>query len=169
MADRGRHDGRFGRDFDDELSVSGVVWSGVAILVCCILGIGITLWIWKIDFGAVQPRDVSPIPEAGERQAPPGPLLQAEPEVELAEMRADMEAHLGSFAWVDRNAGVVRIPIELAMEALVENGVETELAGSSAEEGSPGIPEITAAPEEMEADENEDVDVAEAGSAAEDG
>jgi hypothetical protein len=61
-------------------------------------------------------------PEALE---PPAPRLQARPEVELAELRAQEDAILGSYAWVEKDRGVVRIPIEEAMRIVAERGMPT--------------------------------------------
>jgi len=56
---------------------------------------------------------------------PPAPRLQALPEVELAELRAQEEAILGSYAWVEKDRGVVRIPIDEAMQIVAERGLPT--------------------------------------------
>ena len=52
---------------------------------------------------------------------PPQPRLQSHPIRDLVELRATEEAILHSYAWVDVQAGVVRIPIGRAMELLAEN------------------------------------------------
>jgi hypothetical protein len=56
---------------------------------------------------------------------PPAPRLQALPEVELAELRAQEDAILGSYAWVEKDRGVVRIPVEEAMRIVAERGMPT--------------------------------------------
>ena len=52
--------------------------------------------------------------------APPEPRLQIAPSVDLKSMRAAEDARLHNYGWVDRNAGVVHIPIERAMELMGE-------------------------------------------------
>ncbi len=53
-----------------------------------------------------------------------GPLLQANPSDELIEHRAWEQGILeGNPAWIDSVNGVVRIPIERAMELTVERGL----------------------------------------------
>ena len=47
---------------------------------------------------------------------PPEPRLQTAPRQDLADMRAKEDEVLGSYGWVDKNAGVVRIPIDAAMK-----------------------------------------------------
>jgi len=51
---------------------------------------------------------------------PPAPRLQADPLGDMQALRAREREQLEGYAWVDRQAGVVRIPIERAMELLAE-------------------------------------------------
>jgi hypothetical protein len=53
---------------------------------------------------------------------PPPPVLQAQPWEELRRYREEQSRILLNYAWIDRNAGVVRIPIERAMELVIERG-----------------------------------------------
>ncbi|SRR5579862_483902 len=52
----------------------------------------------------------------------PEPRLQVAPEQDLKAMRTRDEAELHSYGWIDRRAGIVRIPIERAMDLLLEKG-----------------------------------------------
>jgi hypothetical protein len=54
---------------------------------------------------------------------PPEPRLQTDPRQDLADMRAKEDEVLGSYGWVDRNAGIVRIPIDAAMKLTLERGL----------------------------------------------
>jgi hypothetical protein len=54
---------------------------------------------------------------------PPEPRLQDHPREDLATLRAQEDADPHSYGWVDRNAGVVRIPIEQAMKLTLERGL----------------------------------------------
>jgi len=46
----------------------------------------------------------------------------------MKEMRAAQEAVLHSYGWVDRNAGIVRIPVEQAMQKLLEERLPVRTA-----------------------------------------
>jgi len=62
-----------------------------------------------------------PVPVASALQtAPPEPRLQTSPALDLKTLRDAEDAHLHSYAWVDRKAGAVRIPIERAMELVAK-------------------------------------------------
>ena len=53
---------------------------------------------------------------------PPPPRLQVDPSRDLARFRAEEERRLDTYYWVDRDAGVVHIPIDRAIKKLVEQG-----------------------------------------------
>jgi hypothetical protein len=69
-------------------------------------------------------RQETPIPRlAREREAPPGTRLQVDAQNELRQMRAAEDAMLNSYGWVDKDAGIARIPVDRAMEILAKKGL----------------------------------------------
>lgn len=48
----------------------------------------------------------------------PVPLLQTAPQIDRAGYFAEKEGLTGSYAWVDRKAGIARIPVDQAMRVL---------------------------------------------------
>ncbi len=62
------------------------------------------------------------------RIAPPGPRLQTDPEDAMRLFRADEEKLLNTYYWIDKQKGIVHIPIAEAMKKL-------------ASKGAPGFPE----------------------------
>lgn len=53
----------------------------------------------------------------------PSPREQISPQLDLQALRAREEAELTSYGWVDRKAGVVRIPMDRALELLSQRGL----------------------------------------------
>ena len=53
----------------------------------------------------------------------PQPQLQQTPVVDLKTIRAEEDQYLNSYAWVDQKKGVVRIPIDRAIEVLAQRGL----------------------------------------------
>src|SRR5690348_228443 len=51
------------------------------------------------------------------------PRLQVDPRRDLTRFRAAEEARLDTYYWIDRDRGAVHIPIERAIEKLVEQGI----------------------------------------------
>ena len=53
----------------------------------------------------------------------PTPALQKQPFMDLYEMRQGEADRLSSYGWVDKDGGVARIPIDRAMDVLVQRGI----------------------------------------------
>jgi hypothetical protein len=64
-----------------------------------------------------------PLAASQGHREPPEPRLQTDPRQDLADMRAKEDEVLGTYGWVDKNAGVVRIPIDAAMKLTLERGL----------------------------------------------
>ena len=67
---------------------------------------------------------LSSTPAPGEPQRlPPEPRLQADPVSDLHRMREAEDNVLQTYGWVDKNAGVVRIPVARALDLLAQRGL----------------------------------------------
>ncbi len=85
------------------------------------------LW-WLFDALAGKEAKLSPpIPAIIRAQAPavpPEPRLQASPRLDLQKMLLDEDAVLDHYGWVgDPDRGVVRLPIQRALEIVAEKGL----------------------------------------------
>lgn len=63
------------------------------------------------------------------------PHLQIMPVEDLNAFRAREEVELNSYGWIDRTAGVVRIPITRAMDLLLERGLPVRTGTNAATTG----------------------------------
>jgi len=68
-------------------------------------------------------RDSPPPPLRGVRVVPPEPRLEESHGVLLGELRRHEEEELRSYGWVNREQGIVRIPIDRAMRLVAERGL----------------------------------------------
>jgi hypothetical protein len=59
---------------------------------------------------------------------PPEPRLQQDPESDLAQYMAAANEKLNSYGWIDRKAGVVSIPINQAVDLIVQRGIAPQEA-----------------------------------------
>jgi hypothetical protein len=66
---------------------------------------------------------VSPLAGIYGRKEPPEPRLQAHPADDLRALHDAESAALGETAWIDEDAGIMRIPIERAIDLLAERGL----------------------------------------------
>jgi hypothetical protein len=71
-----------------------------------------------------EPASVSPFAET--RQMSLGPQLQVNPREDWLKYREQQEQSLETYAWENRTAGTVRVPIERAMELLVQKGLPVQ-------------------------------------------
>ena len=114
-----------GPEYDDRDVRVGVL---VIAIVFCVLFtalalLGVRLWFSSLDRSASKAA-ATPWAEApAERVLPPDPMLQVTPSADLAEHRAKEEELLNSYKVIDKDAGVVRIPIDRAMDLVAEEGL----------------------------------------------
>ena len=134
----GNHDVRYEKEDINERST---FWFGVWILA---LMVGVS-FLLKPLYNLLVARGVeSQAPSAYVAETDPSalepsaPRLQVLPEKDLAAFRAQEDAILGSYAWVEKDRGIVRIPIEEAMRIVAERGLPTFPASKEGEteEGS---------------------------------
>jgi hypothetical protein len=91
-------------------------------------------WLYVRWRDAAVANDV-PAPPVAQRQGdrlPPLPRLQTTPAVDLKSFRASETQVLESYAWVDKEQGVVRIPIERAIDLVAERGLPAPPAAPAA-------------------------------------
>jgi cbb3-type cytochrome oxidase subunit 3 len=71
---------------------------------------------------------IYPLAAGQEDRLPPEPRLQIHPRQDLQDLRESEDALLKSYSWVDRNGGVVRIPIDEAMKLTLQRGLPSRPA-----------------------------------------
>ncbi|NWG14940.1 MAG: hypothetical protein HXY20_15575 [Acidobacteria bacterium] len=109
-----------------DINLRTLVWSVVILLVvvgAISVSIGLLYGFLSADQSA---RSAPPPPLLEEAQGlPSGPLLQRDPEQSMQRMRSEEDALLNNYGWVDKEAGVIHIPIERAIELTLERGLPT--------------------------------------------
>jgi len=108
----------------------------------------VTLFAMKLAyhyFAKMEPVGAPASPFTNVREIPAGPLLQSMPHVDLQTYCEDQQQQVNTYGWVDQQAGVVRLPVDRAMDLILERGLPTRAAsqappGSSAEAEAPFLP-----------------------------
>jgi hypothetical protein len=106
-----------------DLNIRSLVIFGVGLLLVTIVAmvlIAVILNTLNTRRAAVETSPPTEFPTPAAPRLQPNPIDQTTAIEELEELRAREDAMLNSYDWVDREAGVVRIPIERAMELVVE-------------------------------------------------
>ncbi len=77
------------------------------------------------------PAAPSAVVNPNERELPPSPMLQATPHQDLVDFCQQQERNVNTYGWVDRQAGIVRIPISRAMNLILAQGLPTRPASEA--------------------------------------
>jgi hypothetical protein len=107
-----------------DANVRGVLLTGFGVLLFLYLS-GFVLYFvfqhFKQERAAESP---PPLPIATHGVAlPPEPRLERSPHRDLQELRAAEEFQLTHYQWLDRQKGTIAIPIDRAMDLLVQRGI----------------------------------------------
>ncbi|MGO8953609.1 MAG: hypothetical protein ACLPWS_07245 [Rhodomicrobium sp.] len=78
----------------------------------------------------------------------PKPQLQSTPLSDLHTLQQRQEAQLKGYAWVDRDRGIIRIPIQRALQMIAARGADAynPVTSGGAPENAPGGAPANAAP-----------------------
>lgn len=104
-----------------DANVRGLMWFGVGLLALIIFGYIVTEITFHYYVGSRRETPTTSLFTKG--QTPPAPLIQEHPGVELQGYLKEQRQILDNYGWVDRKAGVVRIPIQQAMTLLLQKGL----------------------------------------------
>jgi hypothetical protein len=107
-----------------DVNISGLVTFLVGLMVSLAAVVFIIAgFFWFLGERAAK-HDPAPPPLAEMRpKQPPAPRLQASPATEMNAMLDQQEAALRQTKWIDKEQKVVRIPIDRAMQLVVERGL----------------------------------------------
>ena len=93
------------------------IWQTAAVLAAVIVAAGFAAYGALALFHHETGRALAPIDAPPAHM--PSPALQNAPAHDLAAFRAQKHALLNEYGWIDRDRGIVRIPIERAMSLLI--------------------------------------------------
>ena len=102
-----------------------IVLTGIGLLGLMVLGLIYSGMVSSMFYRmSAQPgvkAEVFTTPQPGD--LPPLPRLQSDPRSALVQLRSREDSILTGYAWVSKDSGLVRVPIEKAMELVVERGM----------------------------------------------
>jgi hypothetical protein len=116
-------------------------WMGVALLIV----VALMYWMYRDLQRREVARDApsSPLVDRSVQRLPPLPHLQVSPELDLQTYRDEQAHATGTYGWIDEEAGIVHLPVERAMDLLLEKGLPSRGAVPQA---APTAPPRTPAP-----------------------
>ncbi len=98
---------------------------GLSLAVLIGLSLAVSGWIDRRTTARIRAHD-RPAPLSELRAPPSGPALETLTTAELEAVRAREEELLTSSAWIDPVNGIVRIPIERALEIVAREGLPAQ-------------------------------------------
>ena len=112
-----------------DANVPDILKSGLwlaAILVVVFLAMR---WTFGM-MGKMTPMGEPASPFENTRMMPPAPRLQVDPQMEIHNYCASQMQSLTTYGWKDSQAGIVQIPVDRAIDLLVQHPLPARAAGS---------------------------------------
>jgi hypothetical protein len=134
-----------------DVNVFQITAFGIGLLIGCIVVV-FAMWAMfhflavradKVDAkmpGTMEKERASLPPEPRLTGLRPRPQAPVSPRVEMDQLRADENAILENYGWIDPNKGTVRIPIEQAIEIVAQKGLPAKVSPAGADGGFRFIP-----------------------------
>ncbi len=116
-----------------DVNVRGVVLAGFGVLLFAYIAVFVLYFVFSHFKNVRAEESPPPLPiEVRGLPLPPEPRLQHWPGRDLQQLRATENFELHHYAWVDRQSGTVSIPIERAMDLVVQRGIPPQKAPPNA-------------------------------------
>lgn len=109
-------------DVDPSIAYRFAGWLAVATVVSAAIVYG-TFLLFEARVQERDRREQQFPLAAGRLQEPPAPRLQTEPFRDIVRLRETERLTLTTYGWVNREEGIVRIPIDEAMRLVIERGL----------------------------------------------
>lgn len=106
------------REVSVKLIVTSLAFLAVATFFVFVIVVGIFRYFYASYSTAEATRLARPV-------IPPEPRLEVAPYEQLQQLRAKEDHVLTTYAWVDKDAGVVRVPIDRAIDLLAAKGLSS--------------------------------------------
>jgi hypothetical protein len=125
--------------------VRGLLQSGAWLIAVLVVVFFSMAWLFGF-YGKVQSLGKPASPFENARVLPPAPRLQVEPRAELHAYCEQQVNLLNSYGWADEHNGVVRIPVDRAIELTLQQGLPARSAAdipADISNPAPFTPDVT--------------------------
>lgn len=118
-------------EFDREIQVRNVILTGLAMTVTIVVAAVLMWWLLRGigNFETGRDAPLTPIEQASPQKPPPEPRLEVSPPDNLKKLRAEEDADLYHAA---QGGGTLRVPVDVAIDAIVRRGVAPFAGGGAA-------------------------------------
>ena len=105
-----------------DASISALVKFSIGLFLLIVVALVGMQWMFNY-FRNTQQLGPPASPFAESQASPPGPRLQVDPAQDLKQLRQGEDDKLNSYGWVDQKAAIARIPVDRAMDLLIQKGL----------------------------------------------
>jgi hypothetical protein len=109
------------------IAMRAVAWSGIGLVATIVVSL---VLVWELlsmfsqqEKVAADSGTTDTVRAMQPSRLPDAPELEVNQAVALGQLRSRERALLDEYAWLDRQAGIARIPIERAIEIVSQNGL----------------------------------------------
>lgn len=117
-------------DIDPSVGYKFALWLSVAMLVSFGIVYG-AFWFFEGQERAANQAAMKYPLAAGQHREPPAPNLQTQPFKDVYKLRQAEDEKLTTYSWIDKEGGVVRIPIDRAIDVMLERGLPARAGGNN--------------------------------------
>lgn len=117
-----------------DVSLKGVTRIAILSFAVIFAILAMVYGIWRgFEYWAADKRELPPLSAytPGKDRLPPAPLIITDEPGTLRQLRTEEKQILEHYSWVDKNQGIVRVPIERAIDLLVEQPDRITPAGAA--------------------------------------
>lgn len=118
-------------DIDPSIGYRFALWLSVAMVLSFAIVYGVFIFFDRRDTQANAAAQRFPL-AAGVHRPQPTPALQTQPFRDVYLLRGEEATKLNHYGWVDKEGGVARIPIDRAIEVMLQKGFPTRPEGGDA-------------------------------------
>lgn len=116
-------------DIEPSIASKFGIWLTVSMVISVVIVYG-TFWFFEGREAALsQAAQRYPL-AVGQAKVPPSPRLQTQPFKDLYQLRLAEQEKLTTYGWVDQAGGIVRLPIDRAMELTLQRGLPARPDGN---------------------------------------
>ncbi len=110
-----------------DVDVGAILRWGVVLVVLVVVS-ALASWVFfdvLASYENARDPELAPMAKLRGLEVPPEPRLQVAPNQDLQRMLGAEGATLSGYGWVDEKKGIVRVPVERAMELVLKDGLPT--------------------------------------------
>ena len=123
-----------------DLNPKKIALFGVVLTAVIIAALLVSYALFHFFSGTITRARPQPSPLSYSREPTPEPRLSVKPGDDLKALQAEEDKMLNSYDWVDRDKGIVRMPIARAIEILAQRGLPVRNQAKDAVMGAQQAP-----------------------------